>query len=136
MKRGITSVLLASLLILSVTMGKTQQAYASDQSSVREAESGDKDNLEGKSDVDVSGEMKKTPSTEETTETSTVETKSISSTQIGGKLIDTSGKNIKTGDVLTSVKTLAILFLGVGCVFLIMRKKKNRDSVEEQNSIS
>jgi len=126
MKRGIKSILLASLLILSVMGRKTQQAYASDQSSVRVAESGDQDNVGGKGDVDVSGEMKKDAVDIKTSTTTYYQTSTGTTQKIGGKVIDTTGKNIKTGDVLTSAKTLTVLFLGVGCLFLIMGKRKQQ----------
>jgi len=128
MKQRIKVVLFSLLLVLNLTLGMTPKLYAANeltQLSVNKSVKGDSGNFAGDGDVDVGGEIE----TNSATDGSSAATSST--TQIGGKVTDVTGKNIKTGDILATTKTFAILFLGVGCIILIMKRKKNQDSVKE-----
>ena len=131
MKREMKIVVMCFLFILILAGMKNQRVYAEE---LKVAKSGDVESMDGEKPVDVEGNMTSPTqggSTIATSATSTTTSRTTPTTNIGGKLVDTSGKNVRTGDVLTSARTLAILFLGMGCMFLIMKKKNDKESVRE-----
>lgn len=121
MKWRMETILLIFLLMLGLS-GRGLKVYGSNEKPLREAKSGDVEEVNGEGDVDVAGEIGKTPSANSTSITPSA------TAQIGGKVIDTTGKGIRTGDVALSVRGLAVVLFGAGILFLLISKKKQQES--------
>lgn len=137
MKRKMKITIPVILLSLCLTGIKAPYAEASGYNSVRVAENGEADGIAADQDVAVDGaldgpEASDVPVTKPSTETSiTIPDTKASVTQIGGTVAEATGKTVKTGDVLSSSRILAVLLIGVGALFLLFKRKNEREAAEE-----
>lgn len=136
MKRRIIAMTAVFALSICLT-GQQGKVSAAGDPTVSVAKSGNADSIEGDNKVDVEGQVAQDSSlagTSSDAETkSSEETKASASSKsavakVGGTVTDTTGKSVKTGDVLASSRALTVLFVGIGFLFLVLKKRNHQET--------